>query len=110
MSELHDDILIPKELLFSDQYRYISDNAKIIFSVILTKFLNEHRNEYKYHCDNEHKVSVSISKKHLAQFTNLDAFHFKKRLSELIHNDLLVIDDQKGDLLKTRITLLAVNT
>lgn len=57
-------------------------------------------------CDDNGKVYVNVNKQKLIDFLNLDLFLFNKKLRELVHNDLLIIDGQKGNILKTRIFLL----
>lgn len=102
-----DNILIPKILMFDAQYRYLSDSAKVLYSLILTKFMEElDSNNQLYPCDDEGKVYVNVSRKRLYDFLNLDLLLFNKKLDELVHNDLLIIDEQEDDLLKVRIILL----
>lgn len=104
---MYDDILVPKELMFDDQYRYLSDSAKVLYSIILTQFIEGlNSDKQMYPCDNDGKVYVNVSKQDLFHFLNLNPTLFNKRLRELIHNGLLMIDGQDGDLLKTRIILL----
>ena len=57
-------------------------------------------------CDDNGKVYVNVNKQKLIDFLNLDLFLFNKKLRALVHNDLLIIDGQKGNILKTRIFLL----
>lgn len=104
---MFDNILVPKELMFDEQYRFLSDSAKVLYSLILTQFMEELYSNHKMNkCDDNGKVCVNVNKQKLFDFLNLDLFLFNKKLKELVHNDLLIIDGQEGNILKTRIFLL----
>lgn len=104
---MFDNILVPKELVFDEQYRFLSDSAKVLYSLILTQFMERLYSNHKMSkCDDNGKVYVNVNKQKLFDFLNLDLFLFNKKLKELVHNDLLIIDGQEGNILKIRIFLL----
>ncbi|NWN86767.1 MAG: replication initiator protein A [Staphylococcus sp.] len=107
---MFDNILVPKALMFDEQYRFLSDSAKVLYSLILTQFMEGLNSNHKISkCDANGEAYVNVNKQNLFDFLNLDLFLFNKKLRELVHNDLLIIDGQEGDILKTRIFLLGNN-
>lgn|SRR5699024_8544361 len=101
------DVLIPKELMTNEQYRNLSNDTKMIYSLILTNFFETLiKNNMTISCDNNEKASVEVSSKILFNSLNLSNSVFNKKLYELVHNNLIEIEVFTDTLLKVNIVVL----